>query len=355
MGTADTIVTIHTSETFLPKGVPPVAMLYPFWEQPTDPTERARYLRYVKEGHRYFRLTSASTADFHVLPFDWRYTTIEFAGTRARADHVTALAREFMARAATSGKKVIVFFVSDSDDAVPFADSIVFRTSIERGLRSNEFAMAAFVDDPVTERLASHLPVRPKLTLPSVGFCGFAGYRLSPDVDFLGRSRARIRWLRRGAPGPTTRERAIVQLRRHPSVLTQFILRENPKGGDVPGPRQRDDFLRTLLETDYTLCARGRGNWSVRFFETVALGRVPLFIDTSSSLPYDFAIDYRRLSVWVTAEHIDDVAKELVSFHDGMTQSEFVELQRACRQLWQDRLTPHGFFSHFHEHFDAVS
>ena len=80
----------------------------------------------------------------------------------------------------TSGKKLIVFYVGDTEEELPLPNAVVFRTSLKRGIRPDEFATTVFFEDFVGQRLGSHLPLRPKLRYPTVGFCGFAGYRLMP-------------------------------------------------------------------------------------------------------------------------------------------------------------------------------
>jgi hypothetical protein len=107
-----------------------------------------------------------------------------------------------------------------------------------------------------------------------------------------------------------------------------------------------------MIGTDYTLCARGFGNWSIRFYETMASARIPLFVDTECVLPYDFHIDYRDYGVCVDQSNIGQIAEQLLGFHDELDAASFWDLQRACRQLWEARFTPDGFFSTFHEHFE---
>ena len=41
----------------------------------------------------------------------------------------------------------------------------------------------------------------------------------------------------------------------------------------------------------FTLCYRGRGNFSVRFYETLMRGRIPIQINSSSIFPYEDEID----------------------------------------------------------------
>jgi hypothetical protein len=347
---------IHASDEFLPPDVPHVALLYPFWGLPaSEHAHRNVYGPFIEGGREHFRLVTAKEADFFVLPFDWRYTSAIFAPTETTAKAARALGERFSQRAADLGKKVVVFYVSDFGDEVPLPNSVVFRTSMKRDLRKNEFAMPVFVEDFVGERIVSGIPLRPKLRSPSVGFCGFAGYRLTPDVNIWRRTRSWARWVRKGMPADTPRERAIRGLRKHPSVVTDFVLREHGIQGLMQAQSQpvRDAFKRNLLNNDYTLCARGRGNWSIRFYETLSFARIPVFIDTDCVLPYDFHVDYRDVMVWVDNEHAEDAGNQLVRFHDSLSDAGFEELQRTCRRLWEKRLTPEGFFSDFHTHFET--
>jgi hypothetical protein len=344
---------IYSSRDFMPLGIPYVALLYPFWGMPRSERSPSIYTRFMSIGADHFRMVSDAEADFFVLPFDWRYTIRGIARTEQDAERARIAAQRFGDRASSLGKRLIVFYVGDTDEELPLPNTVVFRTSLRRGLRPNEFAMTVFFEDFVGRRLGSCLPIRPKLQYPSVGFCGFAGYRLMPDISIWRKTRRAARWVRDGLPTPTVRERAMKHLQGHPSVVTDFVLGEHGIGRDSYGQLARDAFHRNLINTDYTLCARGIGNWSIRFFETLAFGRIPLFIDTESVLPYDFETDYKDYCVWVDSGEIERIGEYLVAFHDDLDDTSFADLQRACRRVWGQRLTPEGFFSNFHEHFDT--
>ena len=102
-----------------------------------------------------------------------------------------------------------------------------------------------------------------------------------------------------------------------------------------------------MLGTDYTLSIRGGGNFSLRFFEALALGRIPVFIDTDCLLPFHDRIDWQHFVPWIDARDLDDAPEILAAFHARMTNEGFHEHQRACRQLWLDRLSPDGFYRQF--------
>lgn len=345
-------LTIFSSSEFLPPGVPHVPLLFPFWGLPVDEKSPLVFAKYVANGREYFRMTEPDEAEFFVLPFDWRYTTPDFA-TMPTAMASKHSAFDLAARAADYGRRIIVFFVSDSDEEVPLQNCLVFRTSLYRTHRQNEFSMPVFFED-LNQDSGFSKRTRTWSVLPKVGFCGFAGYRLLPNAPVWRQLRCLIRYAHRGFPPLTLRERAILCLRQHSSVETAFIIRENPKGDAGLSQRAREVFYRNIEDTDYTLCVRGHGNWSVRLYETLALGRIPLFVDSACVLPYDFEVNYRDFIPWVDQSNIQSIGDRLVDFHKGLDAAQFAELQRSCRLMWEQRLTPDGFFAHFDRHLQRI-
>lgn len=106
----------------------------------------------------------------------------------------------------------------------------------------------------------------------------------------------------------------------------------------------RNKFVENIIESDYTLCVRGLGNNSVRFFETLCCGRIPVFVNTDSTLPFDNLIDWKSLCVWVEEKDIDNIAAAVVEFHNNISEEEFLNLQEKLREIWEEYLTPIGFF-----------
>ncbi len=112
----------------------------------------------------------------------------------------------------------------------------------------------------------------------------------------------------------------------------------------------RAEFCQNILESDYTLCPRGGGNWSYRFYETLCLGRVPVYFDTGAMLPYDFLINWQDYCVWISGDRIEETPGKILSHYKSHSPSTFRDLQRRCRELWQRYLSLNGFFEHFHLH-----
>ena len=52
------------------------------------------------------------------------------------------------------------------------------------------------------------------------------------------------------------------------------------------------------------------------------------------------------------AHRVARVAEKVAEFHERLSDQEFRDRQRACRQLWLDWLSPLGFFKNFRRYFD---
>ena len=114
----------------------------------------------------------------------------------------------------------------------------------------------------------------------------------------------------------------------------------------------RGEFVANLLDCDYALCVRGMGNFSYRFYEALCCGRIPVIVDTDGVLPFDEEIDWRAYAVWVRPEDIEHIGERIAEFHAAISPDDaFQALQRRCRRLWEERLSPPGFFTQLHRYF----
>lgn len=352
---------IFSDHRYLPPGQNHVVMLYPFWganaENPADPSA-GRFERYTQVGREYFTATPLTEADIAVLPYEWLSRT---------ANHH---ARKLAIEAGALGKKVIIFFNNDSDETIDIENSFIFRTSFYRSTRQpNEFALPAWSGDFLKASSDGAVPLRPKQAKPVVGYCGYATLPANAKQSRLKSVAAAIPGMKRLfslagialPPGPWRRLRsvAVEHLSHSDEIETNFVIRDAFWNGayqygqfNLDLARQsRREFVQNIIDSDYVLCARGAGNFSYRLYETLSCGRIPVFIDTDCVLPYDFTINWKDYCVWVDAGEIDQIDKKVAEFHQSLSQPDFTALQRRCRSLWENYLSPEGFFMNFHRHF----
>ena len=109
----------------------------------------------------------------------------------------------------------------------------------------------------------------------------------------------------------------------------------------------REDFFQNINNTDYTLCIRGTGNFSARFYETLALGRILVFINTDCILPFNNEIDWQKHVVWIDYDEISNIKTRICQFHQSLTQESFQKLQYENRMLWEKYFNFSGFFKEF--------
>ncbi len=344
---------IFSDKRFLPQGQPHIVMLYPFWgknpENPDDPSS-GRFDAYAEVGKSIFSMTRLEDAVVAVLPSAWENICHD--------PGALALAESFISMARDAQTPVVVFFCSDSEDPLDLTGTLVLRTSIRASDRqSYEFAVPAWSEDFVERYAASQLILRPKADLPVVGFCGYAGQDAS-TWGFVRRKieKGHLPRFRERPKGARLRSKAMRVLESSPLVETNFLVRDQFFGEIVHDEvnQSRHEYVENMFNSDYILCVRGGGNFSYRLYETLSCGRVPVFVNTDCCLPYEDLIDWKTLCVWVEEKDLGQVAVKVAEHYAGLSDQRFKERQKECRRVWEDYLSPTGFFAHLHRHFNGV-
>src|SRR4029079_18451568 len=114
---------------------------------------------------------------------------------------------------------------------------------------------------------------RPWVEVPSVGFCGFVGSPLK-RIGFKALGQVDK------TEGLSLRDQALAAIEQSDAVRSEFVRRTSFWGGSMSRfhfdqDRQKDvraEFVQNLLETDYALCVRGKGNFSYRLYEVLSAG-----------------------------------------------------------------------------------
>jgi hypothetical protein len=299
-------------------------------------------------------------ADVCILPKVWNYYL--------RSDKV-GLAVAFARRAAEFGKEVVVWNGGDLEAVVPIPNAVTFfhgpHRSLKRAYRKT-FAIPQFKEDWLQIYYQGKEQPRPWKPIPSVGFCGLAS---SWNCRTLARGvytklhhayhkAGFARYVPPSLPPPVLlRMKILRRLAAESRLQTNFIIRDRYRGGiqgaDTTNSQAKAklEFVGNIWENDYTVCVRGVGNFSARFYETLCLGRIPIFVNTDCVLPYDFKFNYKDYCVWIEEDEIGQLPQRLLDFHSRLSPVAFLDLQHRCRQLWEDYLSVDGFYRHFAEHF----
>lgn len=250
------------------------------------------------------------------------------------------------AEARAAGKPLLYFSRNENLPPSRLTYGTLYRSSIfER--RPHERTWPSFIVDVREEAGPGHPEAIPKEAAPRVGFCGFVGTSWS-------RLGYRLLGQRQKVDGLTLRARTLAALQDSPRVNCDFIARSGYLGAaplaafekDHPLATEREVFLDNLVRCPYGLALRGKGNHSVRFYEILSAGRIPLFVNTGCVLPLEADIDWKRQTVWVEDRDLPRIGDSLADFHDAISPEAFFALQRENRRIWLDRLRPEPYFRH---------
>jgi hypothetical protein len=360
---------IYSDKNYLSNGIKSVPMLYPFWKE-FIPNQKYPWNRihdnYIEVGNSLFNMTSLKEADLAIMPANWR--AIRGESWRDKVNkQAQDISMQFAEKVANNGKELIVFFAGDCcAEKVPIKNATIIRPAVYRSQkRQKDIIIPALVEDYVKEYLGGLISIRQKAAKPVVGFCGLA----QPDSwdlklkAFTYHGLMLSKSLKLGVSpykGKILRNQAMRILADSPSLVnTNFIITERSQSVYLttqdPDKRQktRAEFVKNMVESDYNLCCRGSANYSIRLYETLSCGRIPVFIDTDCVLPYDSVIDWKKYCVWIDEKEIPYIAEKVAEFHSNISDKEFIDLQHECRKLWKNWLSSEGFFTNFHLHFQA--
>ena len=91
---------------------------------------------------------------------------------------------------------------------------------------------------------------------------------------------------------------------------------------------------------------RGDANAATRFYETLSLGRIPVFIDTACVLPLEDIIDYKDFCVFIDYTDINKAPSILADFHKNITPDKFIAMQKQARYIFRHYLRYDVFSEH---------
>jgi hypothetical protein len=343
----------------------PVELLIPFigvFNEEDKPGKMmsSRFNEYLLKGREFIELTTQiEEADACLLPV--YYELIDDVATFENA------IQAFIKTVESSGKKTIIFAGHDvSNPPIKVKNSIIFTSALSKSTQpANMFAWPHFFEDFLKQYYNGEQVLRDRQPIAAVGFCGYApplGIRFG-KAKLIGVLKliANYTGIIKKYPAQAShsyRARAILGLKNSKLIATNFKLKPTfafgPLGQLNTGNTQESDeefrksFVSNIIESDYTLCVRGIGNNSVRFYESLCCGRIPVFVNTDCVLPFDFKIDWKSLCIWVEEKDIDNIDKIVFDYHNNITNQDFIELQKKLRLIWEEYFSPIGFFKQLH-------
>jgi hypothetical protein len=209
--------------------------------------------------------------------------------------------------------------------------------------------------DPLYKYYNGILPIHNnKPVTPVIGFCGRASKNLlsvvTDTAKNLGRCGLKLinKWhedLEIFQASSFKRFRMLREIERSDRVKTNFILHNYFHGGAksfADKENQRRIFYQNMNESHYIFCYRGWGNFSIRLYETMASGRIPILVTSNNNLPFISKINWNMFPV-IADSNSKNVAEFVFEFHKKLSNDEFIVLQLKAREIWEEYFTYKSF------------
>lgn len=330
-----------------------IPLLFPFWGpvlRDTLPYMKNAIAQHRYSGEDFVLVENIADADFVVVPHPYE---------RYKRNHPDKLDR-IKAEARVAHKMILIDASGDIEHPIVDDDTVVLRQSQYRyGQRPNEIAIPLPAEDLLETYYQGNLVVRHKHGRPSVSFTGWAELPFLQHVktkikEFPKRVRA-LFFPERAAEqkGVFLRQRALKILASNPQIDAHFLIRNSYSGhtqtlrGSIE--ENRKQFVANIFDADYSLCVRGDGNSSIRFYEALSLGRIPLLLDTACVLPLEEKIDYKKFCVIVDHAELSRIDEKLIAFHESCSPEKFEQMQKMARDTFQTYLRNDVFYYHLAE------
>ena len=210
-------------------------------------------------------------------------------------------------------KKVVAFYNDDFTDSFNLPDNLIlFRTSaLKSQLGVNERILPVFVPD----HSSANNILNTSSVKRSIGFCGHSeGIRLrilNKINNIVG------------------------------SDNCDFIIRSTfyHNTGQV-NINTRREYCANITNNLYTLCVRGAGNFSYRFYEALCMGRIPILINTDTSLPFEKTIDWSKYIIKINESELEQLPSLIKKCKINPID---------IRRMWEEYLSPEGYTKNFHK------
>ena len=304
---------------------------------------------------KYYKIvTDINECDVVVLPLEYTYSLKKY-----KLDKQTLFvkAKEF-------NKRVWVY--SGGDFGYSLKDEKIFNfrlSGFKSKLNNNTIIIPSFINDPYEFNLKKDFQVLEKEVFPRIGFVGHAkGGIVKYLKEFLVFMKINAKRVFKNElkdyqsfyPSSVKREKYLGLLKISRKIDTNFILRDKYRAGiNTQEEKQTttEEFYQNIYNNPYTFCIRGAGNFSVRFYETLAVGRIPILLDTDCKLPLHDKIEWSKHCLIIDEVQYKNIAKKVLDFHKNISEVSFIKLQESNRLLWEKILKRDSFFKEIHDVF----
>ena len=196
-------------------------------------------------------------------------------------------------------KIIYIFLISDSCDQFTIPENVrLYRTSLYKSKQKKNEYLLPYIWEGITKSVHS----LEKGKLPIVGFCGL-------NSKF--------------------RKKTIQLFESNKNIKSNFIIREKFWGGNPHDPKLMSDFQNNMISSHFNVCNRGKGNFSIRFYQTLSCGRIPILLNTDIILPFEKEINWNDIIVFGDSE--EELVSKVLHYWNSKN---IIEMQEKCKEIY---------------------
>lgn len=314
------------------------------------------FKQHQKLLEKYSIVSNVNDANIVVLPID-------YAVFFKQREPFLALLKA----ANTANLPIWIYTAGDYGFTNYIPNSYTFRLGgFDSKMDKNTYVLPSFINDPYASVLTQGFTVFKKTSKPNIGFVGHAqssvlkylkDYTNHLKYQFKRKSNKILADKQRFYPSSVKRANYLQTLATNEGLETNFIFRTKYRAGShTPETQQKTtrQFYDNLFNNAYTFCIRGVGNFSVRFYETLAVGRIPILLNTDCRLPLSNQIDWTKHCLIINASSHVTIADQILEFHNSLSASEFENIQHSNRNLWLNTLQRDAYFLEIYKQFKTT-
>ncbi|MBC7586738.1 MAG: exostosin family protein [Chitinophagaceae bacterium] len=233
--------------------------------------------------------------------------------------------------------------------------------------KGNEFISGMYNNDPLEKFYQLEVGViTEKTQKPIIGFCGQAKASIintSTEILsklyflFMHKMGLRIYDAEKIISTTYVRSKLLSVLEKSALVETRFIKHKKYRGGVVTAEQKEASsrmFYENMRNTQYTLCYRGNGNFSIRLYETLGMGRIPIIVMSDNCLPFPEIIDWSIFPI-IHENEYGQIAGLVSNFHQQLSTEQFVSLQKRSREIFENHVSYKGFMQTFVDKYKRLT
>lgn len=198
-------------------------------------------------------------------------------------------------------------------------DVFVYKTSLDSSrLQNNEYIMGVGVNDAFNSRYIEE----PKLT---IGFVGQTAHGRLKYLEYLEKSNIETDFIKRDMDFTRFKES------KRKAIMKEFY----------------DNMERNI----FIFCYRGRGNFSVRFYETLMMGRIPIVINTNCIYPFTDLIDYNNVGLFIEENDLNkemNLEQRILDYYEK-NKNNLLEIQKNNRKIYEEYFSKKQMYYVFKE------